>query len=81
MTIRCSENSDFGMVAVEADGDVRPAAADCVATHDLDAEIGEERDGLVNVAHRDSHVFQFDWHASHATEGVRGMPRAGFESS
>jgi hypothetical protein len=44
------------VVAVEADRGVGPLAADSVAADQGEAEVGEERDRLLDVANRDADV-------------------------
>ncbi len=52
------------MVAVEADGGVRPLPADGVTTEHAQTQVGEEGDRGLEVPHRDTDVLELDGHTS-----------------
>lgn len=56
------QHCDLGVVAIEADGGVRPLTADRVAAEDREAELGEEVDRGFDVADGDADVFELDAH-------------------
>src|SRR3546814_10257187 len=53
-----------------------PVAADGVAADDGEAEIGEERDGLLEVADRDADVLELDGHAPNLGQQTPRQHRA-----
>jgi hypothetical protein len=74
-TVRRLEHRDVGMIAVEADGSVRPLTADGVPADERETEVGEERDRCLEVLNGDADVLEFDGHARHATEPPRSVDR------
>ena len=63
LPVRRGQHGDPGVVAVQAHGRLRPLPADLVAALDRQAEVGEERDGGLEVLDRDPDVLESDAHA------------------
>src|SRR3954453_11475938 len=69
--VRRLEHGNFRMVAVEADGRVRPLAADRVPAQDGQPEVGEEGDRRFEVTNGDADVLELDRHAWHVTQPLQ----------
>src|SRR4051812_38986117 len=63
VAVRRLEHGDVGVVAVQSDGRVGPLPTDRVATKDGETEVGEEGDGLFEIADGDADVLELDGHA------------------
>jgi hypothetical protein len=62
------EHGNVGVVAVEADGGVRPLSTDRVPAQNGQPEVGEESDRGFEVTDGDADVFEPDGHALHFTK-------------
>src|SRR4051794_12232241 len=72
------EHGDVGVVPVKSDGGVGPLATDRVPAEDGQTEVGEEGDGLFEIADGDADVLELDNHAStlpRRADGARPKPR------
>src|SRR3954452_24545424 len=58
------EHGDVGVVTVQSNGGVGPLPTDRVPAKDGQAEVGEEGDGLVEIADGDADVLEPDDHES-----------------
>src|SRR3954447_13997254 len=58
------EHGDLRVVAVKADGGIRPLSEDCVAAQHRQPEVGEEGDGGLEIPDGNGDVFDLDRHTS-----------------
>jgi hypothetical protein len=68
VTVWGLEHGDVGVVAVQANGGIRPLSTDRIPAQDSQSEIDEEGDRCLKVTDGDSDILELDGHAWHATE-------------